>query len=105
MKYLMYFLGVFLTISLGNGEMGIADISPKIVGGSNARLEDFPYMASLRDRNNWFTCGAVIIGTNWGMSGKIPILPLIANFFKYFFLKVHLKIRLNPKFQNSRAYH
>lgn len=25
-------------------------------------------MASLRDRNNWFVCGAAIIGSRWGIS-------------------------------------
>jgi hypothetical protein len=43
--------------------------------------------------------GVQIVGGNFYPN----IIRTIANFFLYFSLKVHLKISLNPKFQNFRV--
>ncbi|XP_055605841.1 chymotrypsin-1-like [Uranotaenia lowii] len=40
----------------------------RIFGGQEARIEDFPFMASLRTRDEGFRCGAAIISDRWLLS-------------------------------------
>lgn len=40
-------------------------INPYIVGGEDAKIEDFPWMVTLYTTGNSFTCGGSIIGSNW----------------------------------------
>jgi secreted trypsin-like serine protease len=40
----------------------------RIVGGSNAPLGRFPYMAALRNSRNGFFCGASIVNNRWVLS-------------------------------------
>lgn len=53
-----FFLISFATASLIKGE-------ERIVGGQEAASEQFPFIASLRNRANDHICGASIISNRW----------------------------------------
>lgn len=64
MKYLF-----LIVASLALAQASVIDsdvgISPYIVGGEDANIEDFPWMVTLYTSGNSFTCGGSIIAPNW----------------------------------------
>ncbi len=49
----------------------LSDYQGRIVGGSQAAVGQFPYIASIRTLGNFHFCGGSIISDRWVITGKV----------------------------------